>query len=425
MMQWLYTNKSLVAVVAVIASLLAIVFFRPGFKDPAEEQLGQTSFWEIRSIDTMKESRDRAREKSHDDSYDAVIEDLVAKIAATGATHVAVATPYDNEFIFFQKKWIASARRHNLNVWFRGNLSGWEGWFDYPKISREEHTQKIEEYILTHPELFESGDIFSSCPECENGGKGDPRRNGDLAGHRKFLINEYLVLKKAFDKIGDDVDARFFPMNGDVAKLVMNKETTKSLGGVVVVDHYVATPEKLVSDLQELKMLSGGEIVLGEFGAPIPDIHGKMSDEQQDAWIKKALDLLASTKVAKGVNYWVATGGSTELWNSKDVSPKKAVRTVNNFFYPHVATGIITDEFNRPLKNVRVLSPYSEVYTNRYGQFMLPITESTAINVSLDGYDKAAAILNVSDENGKVIKITRHNQKFSDKILKFFRDLGR
>ena len=56
-------------------------------------------WWAFQSVDTMKHSRDLAREKLHDASYDAVIDREVRAIAETGATHVAIATPYDEEFV--------------------------------------------------------------------------------------------------------------------------------------------------------------------------------------------------------------------------------------------------------------------------------------------------------------------------------------
>ena len=63
-------------------------------------------------------------------------------------------------------------------------------------------------------------------------------------------------------------------MNGDVAKLVMDKQTTASMDGIVVIDHYVATPEQLALDIRRIAEGSGGNVVLGEFGVPIPNIHG-------------------------------------------------------------------------------------------------------------------------------------------------------
>lgn len=270
--------------------------------------------WEVQSIDTMKYSRDTAREKLHDPLFDIIIDDQMARIAATGANYVAIGTPYDEEFYPMLKRWEQAARRHNLHVWFRGNFSGWEGWFEYPRITREMHIAKTQAFILTNRDLFKDGDIFTSCPECENGIKieyGDPQ---SLHAHREFLIKEHNTVKKAFAHIGKKVRTNYYSMNGDIAKAMMDKKTTQALDGVVVIDHYVETPQQLADDVQVLAEQSGGVIVLGEFGAPIPDIHGVMTEEEQAKWIDEALRKLSSISEVQGINYWANHGSSTELW---------------------------------------------------------------------------------------------------------------
>lgn len=285
----------------------------------------------IKSIDTMKYSRDIAREKSNDPSFDAVIEKQVSDIAQTGATHIAIGTPYDKEFLPFLKKWVDSARKNNLKVWFRGNLSGWERWFDYPPIDRQTHTKLIGEFIKANPDLFENGDIFTPCSECENGGAGDPRKTGDTIGFRNFLIDEYNISLQVFREINKKVAAGYFAMNFDVAKLIMDPATTRAVGGIVVIDHYVNSPAKLASDAKSLAEQSGGKIVFGEIGVPIPDLNGEMSEDEQAEWIDKALNGLKEVPDVIGVNYWVNVGGSTQIWD-KDGNPKKAVEIIKKFY---------------------------------------------------------------------------------------------
>ncbi|MBI2028302.1 MAG: hypothetical protein HYT07_01710 [Candidatus Levybacteria bacterium] len=285
----------------------------------------------ITSVDTMKYSRDIAREKLKDLSFDNTIEKQVRDVAATGATHVAVGTPYDDEFLPYLDRWVSTARKYNLSVWFRGNLSGWEKWFDYPTIGRDEHTAGIVKFINNNKSLFEDGDIFVTCNECENGGPGDPRHNGDVAGHREFLIKEYKEAKKAFEKIGKKVAANFNSMNGDVARLIMDKETTKALGGIVVVDHYVRSPEVLAEDLKNIAEKSEGKIVLGEFGVPILDINSDMTEEEQADWINEALARIFLIPEVIGVNYWVNLGGSTSIWNENG-SKKSSVDVITSYY---------------------------------------------------------------------------------------------
>lgn len=287
--------------------------------------------WAIRSVDTVKTSRDLSREKLNDPIFIATVDQQVKNIKQIGATHIAIATPYDEEFKPFLKMWVASARVNNLHVWFRGNFSGWERWFEYQPIDRVTHLAKVEQFILENPEVFEDGDIFTPCPECENGGPGDPRSNKDVLGHRKFLIDEYHKSLESFSKINKKVDSGFFSMNYDVANLIMDQQTTQALGGWVVIDHYVASPKKLSQDAAALAQKSGGKIILGEYGAPINDITGQMNEQEQAQWIEQALTFLSENKTVVGVNYWVNVGGSTGIWD-KEGNPKKAVDIIRKFY---------------------------------------------------------------------------------------------
>lgn len=344
-------------------------------------------FWPVESIDTAKYSRDLAREKLYSSSFDAVIDEQVRAIAATGATHVSINTPYDEEFVPYLERWVRAARTYGLGVWFRGNWAGWEGWFDYPKISRDAHIQKTKDFILKHRDLFQDGDIFTACPECENGGPGDPRHNGDVVGHRAFLIKEYEMTKDSFLRIGKNVTSNYDSMNGDVARLVMDKQTTAALGGIVTVDHYVKSPEQFAKDLTYIAEKSGGKIIVGEFGAPIPDIHGGMSGVAQAVWIESALKALAKVPAVEGVNYWVNVGGSTEIWTSS-FAARPAVGVITDFYRPRKVYGFVKDELDRPLKDANVKTAFRETKTDRYGYFEIPYypKDDLSIEFSANGY---------------------------------------
>ncbi len=287
--------------------------------------------WKFQSIDTMKYSRDPVRQFKDKPSYTRDAEKQVAAIAATGATHVGIGTPYDEEFIPALKMWVGMARKYNLKVWYRGNFSGWEQWFEYKKITYDEHTQKTRQFILNHPDLFEEGDIFSSCPECENGPKLQTGNHYEVLKYREFLINNYKTAKQSFKDINKNIQCNYYSMNLDVAKAVMDPPTTAQLDGLVVIDHYVSKPEKLAGDVQMISKKSGGKVVLGEMGAPIPDINGEMTDDQQQKWIQDAFIFLSNVDELEGVNYWVNKGGSTALWRPDD-SPKPAVEVITKYF---------------------------------------------------------------------------------------------
>lgn len=287
--------------------------------------------WDFTAVDTVKYSRDVAGQMIDKPEFDLTINKQIEDIASLGVTHVAIATPYDQRFVPFLERWVKSAREHGLKVWFRGNFAGWEQWFGYSKITREEHQKLLKEFIENNPGLFEDGDIFTSCPECENGGNGDPRLNGDVIGHRKFLIAEYQTSIESFGKIGKKVNSGFYSMNYDVAKLIMDKETTQALGNIVVIDHYIKDPIEVAKDAKEIADKSGGKVVLGELGAPIPDIHGDMTEDEQATWIDEALTEASKTPEIIGINYWVNVGGSTRIWNDNGTR-RKAADTLRKFF---------------------------------------------------------------------------------------------
>lgn len=320
----------------VTVSLFFFAVFLRLFSVTVSAQTPRVTWWKFQSVDTMKYSRDF----SNIGLPDAVIDTQIKNIAATGATHVAVATPYDAEFLPFLTKWVDVARKYRLNVWFRGNWSGWEKWFGYPTINRAEHLQQTIAFINNHTDLFMPGDIFTPCPECENGGPGDPRKNGDIAGFRTFMIQEYQACSNAFAKIGKSVACNFASMNGDVAYQVMDPVTTATMGGLVVIDHYVNTPEQLAKAVQNIAQHSGGRVILGEIGVPIPDINGKLTDQQQSAWLSDALNRLSWLPELEGLNYWVNVGGSTQIWNSSGVASP--------------AVAVLTDYYTRPAYHIRV-----------------------------------------------------------------------
>lgn len=376
----------------------------------------ETAWWEIQSIDTVKYSRDLAREKAKSASFDEVIDRQVSLIAQTGATHVAIGTPYDDEFIGFMKRWVAAARRYGLSVWFRGNFAGWERWFGYQRITREEHLDKTREFILSNGELFENGDVFAPCTECENGGPGDPRATRDFEGHKKFLIDEYKVSNEAFRRVGKNIKTNF-PMNGDVARAIMDKETTKALGGIVVIDHYVSTPEKLANDIREISSRSGGRVILGEFGAPIPDLHGNLTSGQQASWIEDSLLKLSEIPGFIGINYWVSFGGTTRLWEN-NFSQRPAAETIEKYFKPKVLSGRLIDETSKPVGLAKIILGVKYVIADKKGFFNIPyISEGQALEIEALGYKKASVSLD--DNQDKVIVLKKESQGIFYRIQRF------
>lgn len=343
-------------------------------------------WWGIQSIDTMKYSRDLAREMVNVDSFAGTIDKQVSIISELGATHVAVGTPYDAEFVPYLRKWVEAARKYGLKVWFRGNFSGWEGWFSYKTISKDERMSLLSEFIRQNQDIFEDGDIFSSCPECENGAIGDPRKTRRVDEFRNLLVNEYALTKNLFSSIGKNVASNYFSMNGDVAKLVMDPATTNKLDGIIVVDHYVSTPSKLAEDIKYFAEYSQGKVVLGEFGVSIPDIHGELTEDERAAWLEEALSLLVSEPNLIGINYWVLAGGSTSLTGGDGELRQKA-EILRNYYIPRKIVLRVRNEFGQNLKDVKVSVGGRDFYAHHDGSVkLLYHSDMEKVSVHSDGY---------------------------------------
>ncbi len=413
--------KKFVFSAAVIIALF-LFFVRLGTLNTPRAETANAPWWTVQSIDTMKYSRDMAAVKLNDSSFDTTINQQVAEIAGTGANYVAIATPYDEQFVPFLKRWVTAARKYGLKVWFRGNFSGWEKWFDYQPIDRSKHLELMRAFITNHSDLFSDGDIFTPCPECENGGPGDPRLTGDVVGFRLFLISEHRAADAAFAAIGKKVSTDYASMNRDVANLVMDKATTRAMGGIVGIDHYVETPEKLLSDIRGLAAQSGGKIFLGEFGVPIPDINGDMTGADQANWIKQALQLLVSEKEVVGVNYWVGTGGSTELWLD-DGTALPAVAIIRSFFSSPFIHGTVVNDFDQPIANAEVFTLKKSVRSDSIGNFSLPVLSTDAVfMVRSDLYADRTIRIENNLQNVKIIMQNSFNNPLKS-ILAFIKNL--
>src|SRR6185295_14126575 len=82
----------------------------------------RTHLFPIQSIDTMKYSRDAAGQAlTNLNNFGQFIDTQMSLIEKTGATHVAIDTPYDAKFLPVLKLWVSIARAHHLSIWYRGN----------------------------------------------------------------------------------------------------------------------------------------------------------------------------------------------------------------------------------------------------------------------------------------------------------------
>lgn len=390
----------------VLIFIITAIFFSIIFSNPVLAD--QSHLWTITSIDTMKYSRDAAEDP---DIYN-FIPTQVEQVAQSGANHIALDTPYDNRFLPVLEAWVDQARKNNLLVWFRGNFSGWEGWFDTPKFTDYHiHHQLTFNFITSHPNLFRDGDIFTPVPEPENGAIGDPRITGKVSEFNQFLIDSYNNCNLAFEQIHKKVICGYFSTNGDIAKQILTENTVKNIGGVVVIDHYTSNPDQQEKDILTLYNKFHSLIVLGEFGAPIPDLNGQMTETEQATFISKLLEIYYKHKdIIAGVNYWTLAGGSTSLLNN-DFSPRQAFQVIKNYFAPAQLDGYVFNTLNNPIPDVKVTTdnsnyPITSTDNSGYFQLFLPENQYHLLILQSNNYQTVSLPINPQSPIQSDLKIT-------------------
>lgn len=343
--------------ILVLCGLISVSNFSPIIKMKTYSQHNTDSqrFWKYQCFDTMKSSRDKARAWKDDPKLQERIDKEMNAIVQIGGNCVAIATPYDNEFLPVMKLWVKSARSHNLSIWFRGNFSSWEGWFDYPKgMTSEIHNIKTAKFISDNADLFKDGDVFTPSPEAENGGPFNQVEKDEHDVFRKYLIEEYTVAKEAFSKINKKVEVDWLSMNGGLAKRMFDQKTVDGVNGVVGIDHYIRTSREMGEFISYFKDNFNAKLVIGEFGAPIPDINGDMTEKEQADFIAELFDQLVTHKDdIIGINYWTLWDGSAALYNP-DWTPRQAVKVVERYMKPGLISGVVLSTTNEPLKDVTI-----------------------------------------------------------------------
>ncbi len=363
----------------------------------------QSTVWEVTSIDTMKYSRDKAKSITRSE-----ISLVVQHVASLHPTHIAIATPYDEEFYPTIKEWVDESRRYHLKVWFRGNFSGWEGWFDYPKFTDiSQHHKLTKAFILRHPDLFEDGDIFTPTPQPENGGEGDPRGSNEKSVRfNRFLVNSYNNCINSMQQIHKHVQCGYFSMNADVAKQVLTSETVDKVGHIVVVDHYVANPRDMENTIDYLIQHFHAQIVVGEFGAPIPDLNGAMTEKEQADFVEKLLHVFYThSENITGINYWTILDGSTALFNDDD-SPRLVAQVLHGYYQPTFVRGVIKDTLGDLLTNTSVMTNDGFTSTTDFsGTYQIPLVSNSSSSLTIQhlGYQTVTIALSPNKDNSEEI----------------------
>ena len=392
-----------VFLLSVFVIFLILFFLLYNFFSISYPAVAPQLLWPIQCIDTMKVSRDRARELAHHPFLDEIIHKQVKVISSIGATCISVGTPYDDEFIPYLSAWVRHARAEGLSVWFRGNFAGWEGWFDYPRIrDTDEYLAKLRLFLVTHQDLFMDGDIFTAAPEAEHGG---PFRPGDVSlahSYRSFLVQTYRLCSSFFADVGKNVICNLLSMSGGQAKVIFTESFAREVGNVVTLDHYVRDVADMASYIHYFSHNFGSRVVLGEFGAPIPDLNGAMSASQQRDFVAELLrQLYIHRDVIVGVNYWTLTEGSTSLLDS-DGGERPVVQVLRDYYQPGVIVGKVVHSWGMgvPFARIHISVLPHPISTDQYGYFVLYVPA---------GYFKLTAFTDQRTSQDYFVEVSRHS----------------
>ncbi len=276
------------------------------------------STWAIRSVDTMKLSRDTLKAPLSDRQ----IAEVVRQDARLRLTHVAVDVFYDNPS--YMERWVRAVRASGLHVWFRAHWYRWENHRDLRgDMSPRAYIDDTREFLQQYIDLFASGDIFDFCAEPENGaywvqtyGQGWSWRSNKAAkrAFNTFIRSGVYMAGTTLAHRGrGDVLVTAISVDSSVAERLLSKPTVQRLG-LITLDLY---PEGKTRDPATAARLFVAEIEKVHRKWPVPILIGEhgyardiaVDDATQARVLHSELAALRRLPYVRGLNYWVDAGG--------------------------------------------------------------------------------------------------------------------
>lgn len=299
------------------------------------------SLWSIRSVSSMKISKDRICNQPSED----FIRIWVEKANELGVNYVSLETPYENppcaDALSYTRTWVRIIREHGIKVWHRHMPLAFEGIYDVAKNNSSDYLNVISDYIRNNRDLFAAGDIFTPIPEPQNGGiQGVTHCVQDVcqftsATHfNQWLRDAIDRANSAFSEIGlgGALKIGYYGFDGFVAwgdnnpdwDGILEQVTVDKMGNITI-DHYPElVGDTMENDLNELQAkYPNTPIVIGEWGTVTGGDTQKQVRDTMSA---------AKRKNVIGFAYWhMGTGGNESLIND-DFSNKEQFDDVQSFF---------------------------------------------------------------------------------------------
>jgi len=289
---------------------------------PTTKQIPPSTTTFIASIDTMKESRDTETRPLSSSEILAIVK----LSASVNTNYITVDTHW--EYSNYLQQWVNAIRATGRHVWFRSQPNQWENQNGATGTMTPAQYEAAEQnFILTHPSLFQTGDIFDACPEPEQGhywfNQYDQHwtsnaPNPATRDYNAFIRDTTEVADAAFQQKGIHgvittirSTNTFFASHPDV----FERATAEKLGRITI-DSY---PEQSTTDpltaanarVDELKTIENIwhlPIIIGEMGY---SNQVEVDDMTQQNVLKAEFRAIEPLSYVAGVNYWVGPGTNT------------------------------------------------------------------------------------------------------------------
>ncbi len=326
--------------------------------------------WQIKSIDAQVVS------KHWGTVPESTIQTIAEKAKSLGATHLAIAVPYENQTEW--QKWTRVVHGVGLKVWSRSHPNSWEGDNGIAaNLTPTDYNTKTSQFLSDNASFLQSGDLFTYCVEPENGKYWTVKYGGNWSSnttavteYNKFIRDgitqgDAILSGKGFAQ--GTINTRLVSVNGWIANNIL-EQSTVDLMGVITVDHYVefddsgnritnniqAMKDKMSRDLDQLRQRWGKRLFIGEWGFPIDQ---ELSDEEQRIVTEGIFSIFAS-KDLLGVNYWNFMGNTARLLNDSGGIPttlRSAATVIQNYF---TGTAPTPDPTPVPTTGTLIISDY-------------------------------------------------------------------
>jgi len=326
------------ALPTILVVLLIVAFMGPGSSaGPKTSRVAVTlrsaRSWSIRSIDTMAWSKDHL----YGQIQASVIYGLLATDRSAGANTVAIEVPYDSASSYsppvtpgYEATWVDTAHALGLHVWFRSQWNNWQGDYGFAKETpatnpgrqlgtagavlagkeADSYLGLTYRWILSNPEYFRSGDIFTPAAEPDNAGV-EPYCTSECMFSSADLFNQWLqdsmtVARAAFTSEHVDVRVGYWGISGwNATHGLLTRATVEDMG-ILAVDDYFKSPRALQANLASIESTYHVPLVVGEWG----DIWDGGDQSVMVPEIDSIMSSVARLAYVQGFNYWRDIGES-------------------------------------------------------------------------------------------------------------------